>query len=344
MHVTSSNFTVAEYCDQMKIHTIRVNRDYQRSDEVWPLSARSYLIDTILHGLPVPKFALSQKTDLKSRKTIKEIVDGQQRSRAIFDFYEDKFRITGRSDWSGLKYSELGEESQQKFVTYAISTDIFSGATDEEIRQVFRRMNSYTVPLNHQEKRHATFQGKVKWFIVEMTEKYSTGLKSMGVFTEKQLGRMQDAQLLTEIMMGMLSGIETYSQNKINAFYDSKDVAFPEEGEIRKRFEDIFSILFGWQDLHDGNLMRSSQIYSLSLAITHCLKPIQPLNLLVKSSGRRSFNDETVIHQLSELSESLEADPCPHRFQEFVKASREGTNTITTRQARFRYYCDALQT
>jgi hypothetical protein len=38
MQVTSSNFTVAEYCEQMRNGAIVVNHDYQRTDKVWPPS------------------------------------------------------------------------------------------------------------------------------------------------------------------------------------------------------------------------------------------------------------------------------------------------------------------
>jgi Protein of unknown function DUF262 len=163
MQFIPTNFTVAEYCGQLAAGTIVVNKDYQRTDTVWPPAARSYLIETILEGYPMPKFLLSQKTDLKSRKTIKEIVDGQQRTKAITDFFEDKLRISGKTNFSGKTLKQLDEEDQQRFMNYSITADVFAGATDDEIRQVFRRMNSYTVPLNHQERRHAIHQGEFKW-------------------------------------------------------------------------------------------------------------------------------------------------------------------------------------
>ena len=79
MKLTTTTFTVAEYCDQMIAGSIIINSDYQRSPKVWPPAAKSYLIDSVLLGYPIPKLSLYQKTDLRSRKTIKEIVDGQQR-------------------------------------------------------------------------------------------------------------------------------------------------------------------------------------------------------------------------------------------------------------------------
>jgi len=111
----------------MKRNEIKVNKDYQRSDQVWPHVARSYLIETVLKGFPIPKLYLYQVTDIKSRQTYKEIVDGQQRSVAIFDFFSDQFKIsksTDNEDISNRKYSELDPEYQQKFLEYAIDVCI----------------------------------------------------------------------------------------------------------------------------------------------------------------------------------------------------------------------------
>jgi hypothetical protein len=105
MNVLPSSFSIAEYCGQMNRGDIVINRNYQRSSKVWPPAARSYLIDTILLGFPIPKLSLYQKTDLKSRTTHKEIVDGQQRSKAIHDFFKDELRISGKSTFTGKKYS-----------------------------------------------------------------------------------------------------------------------------------------------------------------------------------------------------------------------------------------------
>ena len=166
---------------------IIVNNEYQRSNKVWPASARSYLIDTILNGFPMPKLSLYQKTDLKQRETRNEIVGGQQRSQAILDFYNDKLRISGPSAFKGKRFSDLDEEHQVAFIEYQLDVDKCIAATDDEVRQMFRRINSYTVPLNPEEKRHSEYQGAFKWFVIEVTERYVSLLKDIGVFTENNL-------------------------------------------------------------------------------------------------------------------------------------------------------------
>jgi hypothetical protein len=210
--------TISEYCQQMKERKIIVNHDYQRSGKIWPPSAKSYFIDTLLLGFPIPKIYIYQSTDLKNRQTIKEIVDGQQRSETIFSFCNGEFSISGNSSFSGKKFSNLEEENQKILLDYQLGIDIFVSATPDEIRQTFKRMNSYTVPLNHQEKRYAEYQGKFKWFITDLSNKYAETLKKIGVFTEKQLSRMDDSELLSDVIMTLYQGIERFSDTKLDSF------------------------------------------------------------------------------------------------------------------------------
>ena len=257
MQVYPSTFTVAEYCQQMSEGQIIVNRDYQRTNEVWPAAARSYLMDTILNGYPMPKFALYQKTDLQTRRTIKEIVDGQQRSKAILDFFKGNLKITGRANlFSGSRLTQLEEEYQQKFLAYQLTVDVYVGATDTDIRQVFRRMNSYTVPLNDQEKRHASYQGEFKWFIAGLSEQYAEMLKKIGVFSEGLLSRMADASLFTEVVYALTHGIQGSSQAKLNDLYSSNDDGF-DGTQTMNTLKKAFNRITGWSDIFNGPLMRS---------------------------------------------------------------------------------------
>ncbi len=343
MQVQPTNFTVAEFCQQMQEGKILVNKEYQRSSKVWPPAARSYLIDTMLHGYPMPKLSMHQMTDLRSRKTVKEIVDGQQRSGAILDFFNNKLRMSGKSEFRGKVLSELEEPEQQRFVDYPLSIDLFVGATKEEIREVFRRINSYTLPLNYQEKRHATFQGLFKWFIVECAERYAGMLKRIGVFSESQLSRMMDARFMSELAYAVAHGIDHASEAKLNALYKENESRFPLESELRKRFEAAFELLSSWQDLHNGPLMRSYNAYSLILAAFHFLSPIEVLTRIYAFSAHGTLNDEIAITNLTYLASVLEGNPSDRSVDEFVEACSKATNRKTPRETRFKWFCKALE-
>lgn len=343
MQVTTTTLTVAEYCGQMKDRKIVVNRDYQRSPRIWPQGARSYLIDTILSGYPVPKLTLYQKTDLKSRTTVKEIVDGQQRSLAILDFYEDKLRITSVSeDFKGNVFSDLEDAFKQKFIDYPISIDLIVGATDKEIRQMFKRFNSYTVPLNAQEKRHAVFQGQVKWFVMHLADDYDDALKTMGVFTEHQINRMADTDFFSQIAFALEKGIDSKSEPKLDSFYKSHEEHFEHADEYKARIDQAFSQILSWQPLHNGQLMKPFIVWSMALAITHVMQPISVLAKVFPVRKALPSFPENALVNLSMLAASLE-DPTKYpELGEFVKACSETTDRITNRTIRFQWFCRAL--
>lgn len=343
MQVSTSTFTIAEYCEQLERGTIAVNTDYQRSSEVWPPAARSYLIDTILLSFPIPKLTLYQTVDLKTKKTLKEIVDGQQRTSTINAFYNDEFRITGKSEYRGLRFSDLEEEDQQRFVEYRLTTDTLLSATPDDVRQLFRRINSYTVPLNKEEQRHAQHQGEFKWFMVELTEKYASSLKEMGVLKEKQLSRMQDAKLFTEIVLGVLEGMETYAVRRLDKIYTDNDDHFEYAKDLDRRFDKIFDHLLEWSDLHNGPLMKFECFLSLALAITHVLAPVATLQPYYKVSVRGLASQDWVLSKLSSLAEALDDEgkatkPSHHQFREAMV----GTNTKVNRTKRFNILCRAI--
>lgn len=325
---------------------IVVNHDYQRSSKVWPPQARSFLIETILLGLPMPKLSLYQNTDVKTRKTIKEIVDGQQRSMAIYDFYHDKFSLSRKAEIStaaGRSYSQLDEELKAKFLFYALSVDLFIGATKEDIREVFRRMNSYTVPLNAEEKRHAKYQGDFKWFIYRLSKKLDEDFRNIGAFTEKQLNRMQDAKLLTDLTYAILNGIKTTKPAQLAQLYEKYNSGFSEGESIERKIEDALAYVTRWRPIHDTVLMKPYNLYALLLAIMHTLHPLETLSSKFPAH-RHKIKDDIALANLTTLISALEDDDDEPelRFAELVKAS-SGTNVEEKRSVRFVWMCRALE-
>ena len=133
----------------------------------------------MLRGFPIPKLTLHQKTDLRSKKTLNYVVDGQQRTNAIMDFYNNRLRLSRTLEFEevrGKRYENLEEEFQNDFLSYPLQFDQFTGVDEDIVREYFRRINSFTAPLNPEERRDADFQGHMKWFILGLTERHSNTL------------------------------------------------------------------------------------------------------------------------------------------------------------------------
>ena len=141
---------------------------YQRTP-VWNEAKKQLLIDSILRGYDLPKFYLR----LSDPPYEHEVVDGQQRLRAIWDFCDDKYVLGDESndipdlgDLSDQKWSELSSQERDQIGEFKLSVAVIKGASDREIRQLFRRLQE-GVSLNPAEKRNA-IEGEMRDFIATL--------------------------------------------------------------------------------------------------------------------------------------------------------------------------------
>lgn len=141
---------------------------YQRGP-VWNTEKKQQLIDTILRGYDIPKFYL-RVTDGEYEH---EVVDGQQRLRAIWEFYEGKYPLgefsndlPDEGDLSGKVYENLSSDQQDKILSFTLSITEIDRATENEVRELFLRLQE-GISLNPAEKRNAMV-GKMRDFIAEL--------------------------------------------------------------------------------------------------------------------------------------------------------------------------------
>ncbi|NJM11558.1 MAG: DUF262 domain-containing protein [Synechococcaceae cyanobacterium SM1_2_3] len=220
---------ISDILDWFKSKELIVNESFQRHS-VWSPQAKTLLIDSILCELPIPKIFIRTKIDVKRQKTIKRIVDGQQRIRSIVEFANDEFALNNKSDYfEGLKYSNLPEDKQEAFLGYTITAEQLLNATDDDVIDIFARLNSYTVALNAAEKRHAAYQTELKFFVRRMSVKYRWFIEKYLVFTIKQRFRMVDDEFFAELVNLSINGIQDGGAAKVNQFYkDTSDDFFNE--------------------------------------------------------------------------------------------------------------------
>ena len=343
METKSTSITVADLCEQYKMGNITVNREYQRSSKVWPSAAKSYLIDTILSGYPIPKLAMHQKLDLANRRSFREIVDGQQRTLTVLDFYNDKLKLNGKTTFKGKTFSSLNEDEQRRFLEYGLTTDIFVGADENDIRQVFRRINSYNVPLNPEEQRHAKYQGRFKWLVVEIAETNTQALKNMGVFSETNISRMGDMKFYSEIALAVLRGIDHSQDAKLNRLYEEFDEEFLGEADFRTGLRSVLGWLIGAEEIYRTELVNAYQFYSILLALWHRAFTIPALNPLYSfHSHRDSLSDEDRSSLMNANDLILSKRYTNKIEQEFISGSEKATNRKTQREDRFKYFCTLL--
>jgi Protein of unknown function DUF262 len=346
MEIDQTQDTVANYCNALRRDEIEVNRDYQRSDRVWPLAARQFLIETILLDYPIPKLSLHQVTHLKTKTSRRYVVDGQQRTRSIFDFFNNDLRLSRSTvlpGCGGRRLDELPDEYQEQFLNYLLSLDLLQNALPEEVRDVFRRINAYTVPLNPEESRHARFQGPFKWFVYRIASDFSPVLQRMGTFSEKQLVRMQDTKLVAEITHAIVNGVQTTTKAKLDRLYRDYDREFPMEEQIEGRFRRALERLSQLDQIFDSELAKSYQVYALVLALMHFDDPLTKLVDAVPPVPHGPFDPDEATNALAIADEALVDDATTGPYKDYVKASSSKTNVGDERVTRIATLYEALQ-
>ena len=134
MKVDEGKYSIAELLDWHRKRELVANDRYQRGSGLWPNSAKSYFIDTIIREFPFPKVYFYEKIDMSTRRPRREIVDGQQRLSTIFEYIDNAFALTANArESSGKRFDDLTEEQQQTFLSYTVSVWPAPGSEDTEL-------------------------------------------------------------------------------------------------------------------------------------------------------------------------------------------------------------------
>ena len=140
--------------------------DWQR-EEVWNRSKKQKLIDSILNGWKLPKFYFLKVSDSPEEY---EVVDGQQRLSAIFEFLDNELPLSEASakKFSATHYEDLDDDISDDFDDFEIQFDEITGATDKELKEFFLRLQE-GLPLTSSEKLNAV-DSKLRDFCVRIAK------------------------------------------------------------------------------------------------------------------------------------------------------------------------------
>mgnify|MGYP000063675405 FL=1 len=340
MKIIRNTKPISDLYNGMKSGDIIINKEYQRSPGLWPNNSRSYFIDTILNEYPFPKIVLWQKIDIYSQKTTSEIIDGQQRLTTIRDYINNKFKLSYVSKkYSNKFFDDLDDKTKEMLLTYEVSLDIITSGSNEEILEIFKRINSYTLPLNNQEQRFATYQGEFKWFINELTERITPFLSKTKVLGDRDISRMLDDDLLTECWKQYLKGIVVRSTKKLDLLYKENDIFFPEK-------DILFQIIMGTFDFLKDNFynifeyyyVKPYNFYSLMGALIYNKYGFLsnfPVDSYIEKKGVFCENPEYVADQLLQMFTEINDKNENGKYSVMVKACASSTHSVKSRRTRF---------
>lgn len=266
---------ITQFFQWHKENVLDLSPRFQRNP-VWSHKNKSYLIDTILNGYPVPEIFLQIETS-PDGQTKYSVVDGQQRIRSIIEFIEGEYEILeseSNREFGGKEFKDLPDGIKKDFWDYRIITRELDTSSEDEVTTVFKRMNKYVFPLNPQELRNATYRGHFIELINQLAEEdYWADNK---IVSAQDIRRMMDSEFISDLIISMLHGIQTKKTETINGYYKMYDDEFDDEETTRKKVRTILNKLdeiLG--DLRPTRWHRKHEFYSLFVALSFLLDEYQ---------------------------------------------------------------------
>lgn len=329
----SYSHPISDIRDWADNERLELRPDFQRN-EVWTQAAQIMLIDTILRGIPIPKIYI--KSIVKNEKTYRIVVDGQQRLTAILKFIRDELPLKKpyQGEFINKKFSELPEEAHNDFIRYKIDINEIFNPSDDEIRDLYSRVNKYTVQLNKQELRKADFPGD----FITLAERLSENrfFENSNIFSVRQRRRMLDVEFVEELLTIILDGV----QDKKNYLDDvcEKYIVLDEKKAVEAEFshviEDI-ALLFDEKEfpIKDTRFKQKSDFYSLFACIR---------NLRQTGKLNRSRLD-TVRQQLKEMDEHIGPQAEEEDYREYATRCLSDANSSANRIWRIEFMQKFMQ-
>ena len=206
MQWNPSNHPISELRDWNNAKKLEIRPDFQRK-EVWSKAAKLMLIDTIIKNIPMPKIYLETKVDDES--TYRIVIDGQQRITAILEYLDGTIILPSNYEdqkWAGKPFKELEATEKSQFLNYLLDINNLVNPTEQEVRDLYSRVNKYTVQLNKQELRKCDYPGNY----IDLAEKMVQlpFFDNARVFTASMTRRMNDVEYVEELLAVILEGMQ----------------------------------------------------------------------------------------------------------------------------------------
>lgn len=225
---------VVWFYQRFKEDALELAPPFQRKP-VWSMNNKSFLIDTIINGLPIPEIYMQIKID-KDGKTKYVIIDGQQRLRAVLEYLDGEYEILEEHNqkYAGKEFKDLPDGIRQDVWNYRFVVRELSNPSDEDIRNIFQRLNKNVVPLNRQELRNATYIGHFIHLSSELAD--DNYWSEQGMVSPADIRRMVDVEFVSELLIALLHGIQPKEPDLLDKFYKLYDDEFPEKDNIKNKF------------------------------------------------------------------------------------------------------------
>lgn len=307
---------------------------------VWTNVVKDKFLETVRLGLPFPEiFIATGEIDTRTMKRKNLLVDGQQRVSTLCQY------VQGSQDLvlSSVKpYSELTEKEKSAFLDYEVAVRRLGTVTDEQVKEIFARINSTDYALNAIEKLNARFSGEYKRFCEVLSQEPFFDFHR--VFSMADMRRMRDLDFCVILTTTLLSTY--YDRDKLNLEYlERYNDRFPEGEQINAGLAKVFEFIDRCDFPRKSRMWKKTDLFSLlvelyALLVTQKI-PLEAEKVKRALDGFYAQVDELYVSG-PEPEESTTAISASNVYR-YLKAATKATNDKYARIDRAEVIAEVLE-
>lgn len=257
-----SNKMISELVGMIRRGELILQPEFQRK-LVWNINHKSAFIDTILNGYPFPEIYLSQSgIDFETLKSQQVVVDGQQRLSTIMQYVEG----VPDQKWKGIPvFKDLTPAQKNDFLNYNVVVRNLQDATEDVVKEIFRRINQTKFNLEQIEIQNALYDGE---FISAAKEIVTINkLENLPVFSDIDISRMSDLNFILLCMSTLLEGGYYAGNKKTEEFIIRYNDSFEERDNVILQFNQTLDYVKNLSLSKDSIWYRKSNFFTLVMEL-----------------------------------------------------------------------------
>jgi hypothetical protein len=322
MNTTATNRRLRLLLTAIRDRTLIPRPDFQRR-LVWTNKHKLAFLDTVLNNYPFPEIYLAAgDVDPNTGVGTELLVDGQQRVTTLYQYFmgSDEIHISGEI----RPYSALTDAEKVAFLEYQVVVRDLGKMAIDQIKEVFRRINSTNYALNAMEISNARFEGELKSFAERLAE--TSFFERHPIFSATDLRRMQDVRFLLTIVITMMSSYFNRDES-LEEYLRNYNDEFEEAHVIEQRMVHALDFIDQCDFPAGSRVWKKSDLFTLIIEIDR----MQRIYSRVILGDVAKKNIAGFYETIERLDEIREPDPL---LAQYHKASLQATNDRLNRLRR----------
>ena len=231
-----------------------------------------------------------------------------------------------------ITFDDLSDGERTTFYDHVLSVRNLYDVTDDDVKDLFKRINKYLTPLNSQELRNATYGGP----FIKTGESLANDpyWAENGIVTPDNIRRMRDIEFASDLLIGVIHGPQSSNRQSLDQYYEmyeEDDSELPSITRHKRVFDRTLALV---QDLlpeiKGTRWKNKTDFYSLFVVMSWLIRQghLKDPSFKALRSEMTKFANDIALFQKDEQAE------VPADVRDYVEAMRRASSDAHRRGTR----------